>query len=448
MLGLIPLLLAFIISLPLVFDKLEQFYQKAYLEQLRTDFRDLDQHITRRQEMVRLFAKLPEPGMNRPAGESRDNKHLERVRKDYIDWANRVLFDQLDITEIIFIDSSGELSLAMRRNAQTGVLESDQRSVDLPTLEFLSAGLKLAPGTVLTSPVDLDESARSNAPNRFMTLSFITPLIATSATDGTPQLRGVVIFKLDIGGLSHFYRGIYWVQSNGEYLADQTLDDAPSSTAFADFPGLKTLFDTGELGLWEHGGQQIFWLPLFTVRGAGPLWVGRSVDKSPLADFTRELELRLILLIGALLFAVYLIARLFAVRTEHISHELTHKMSQVLEKDEAVTFRWQRPEELRQLGDTLTRLSKKHASDTQALHEHTLELVQSNRYKSEFLANVSHELRTPLNSILLLSKILAADTAPLAGEQRQQARVIYSAGRDLRTLIDGILDLSRIEAGK
>lgn len=448
MLGLIPLLLAFIINLPLVFDKLEQFYKKAYLEQLRADFRDLDQHITRRQEMVRLFAKLPEPGLNQPAGEARDSKQLSHAREDYIDWANRVLFDQLDITEIIFIDGEGELSLVMNRNAQTGLLESDQRTVDLPALEFLTAGLKLAPGAVLTSPINLDESARSGTPNHFMTLSFISPLITTSTTDGTPQLLGVVIFKLDIGGLAHFYKGIYWVQNNGEYLADQTRDDTPSSTAFIDFPGLKTLFDTSELGLWEHGNQQIFWLPLFPVQDAGPLWVGRSVDESPLADFIHKLELHVAMVIGALLFAVYLIAHLFAVRTERISNELTHKMSQVLEKDEAVTFLWQRPEELRTLGDTLTRLSKKNARDSRALREHALELEQSSRYKSEFLANVSHELRTPLNSILLLSKMLAADAAQLGDEQRQQAGVIHSAGKDLRTLIDGILDLSRIEAGK
>jgi hypothetical protein len=168
-LGLIPLLLAFIINRPLVFDKLEQFYHKAYLEQLRSDFRDLDQHITRRQEIVRLFAKLPEPGMSQPMAEAMDDKQLGSARKDYIDWANRVLFDQLDFTQIIFIGSDGEVSLAMKRNAQTGQLESDEHAVDLPALDFLTAGLKVAPGTVLTSPINLDESAGNDTPNQFMT---------------------------------------------------------------------------------------------------------------------------------------------------------------------------------------------------------------------------------------------------------------------------------------
>lgn len=447
-LGLIPLLLAFIINRPLVFDKLEQFYHKAYLEQLRSDFRDLDQHITRRQEIVRLFAKLPEPGMSLSIAEDMDEEQLDRAREDYIDWSNRVLFDQLDITQIIFIGSDGEISLAMHRNIQTGQLESDAQAVDLPGVDFLTAGLKVAPGTVLTSPINLDPTAGKDTPNRFMTLSFITPLITASAVDGTPELQGVVVFKLDVGGLAHFYNGIYWVQDNGEYLTDQPLKDALASTAFSDFPGLQALFRKGELGLWENSGQQVFWLPLFTVQGAGPLWVGRSVDKSPVAEFTQQLELRIIAVIGGLLLAVYLIARMIAIRAERVNNELTSKMSRVLEKDEAVTFSWQRPEELRILGNTLTCLSDKHANDTRTLRQHAHQLEQSNRYKSEFLANVSHELRTPLNSILLLSKILAGENTHMGEEQRQQVGVIHSAGKDLRSLIDSILDLSRIEAGK
>jgi len=181
-----------------------------------------------------------------------DSEQLERARDDYVDWANQVLFDQRDITQIIFIGSDGQLSLAMSRNPQSGLLESDRRNVGMPTLDFLSAGLKVSQGTVFTSPIDLDPSARERAPNSFMTLGFITPVITSSLTDGSPQLRGVVVFRLDIGGLAHFYNGIYWVQNNGEYLSDGTPGDAPASTAFADFPGLDALFARGKLGLWER----------------------------------------------------------------------------------------------------------------------------------------------------------------------------------------------------
>jgi signal transduction histidine kinase/ActR/RegA family two-component response regulator len=448
LLGLTPLLVAVAITVPLVFDKLEQFYHKAYLEKLRSDFRDLDQHITRRQETVRLFAKIPEPGIALPENERKDADKLLEGRRAYADWANRVLFDQLDITQVIFIDSHGKVSLALNRNQRTGLLEPDNEAADLPRLDFLSAGLNVAPGTVLTSPISLDKTADRKAPNRFITLSFISPLVTPSSPNGTPELRGVVVFNLDVGGLAHVYDEIYWVQSNGEYLTDSGPGGRPGRTAFEDFPGLSALFAKGELGLWERGGQQVFWLPLFPVRDSGPLWVGRGVDPSPVVEFIRELEVRVVIVISALLVVIYLVTRIFAIRAERISDELTEKMSTVLEKDQAVTFSWTRPEELRVLGNTLTCLAEKHAEDTRALRRHAQALEDSNRYKSEFLANVSHELRTPLNSILLLSKMLAREDAGLSSENRQQARVIHDAGVDLRSLIDTILDLSRIEAGK
>ncbi len=135
------------------------------------------------------------------------------------------------------------------------------------------------------------------------------------------------------------------------------------------------------------------------------------------------------------------------------NEELVYKSEQLQASEEELRVQ---QEELRQTNAELEEkaqlLEERNIVVNQAREAISLkaeELEMSSKYKSEFLANMSHELRTPLNSILILARILKENRPEnLNEDQIKYAGVIHNAGTDLLTLINDILDLSKIESGK
>ncbi|MQG93065.1 response regulator [Pseudomonas sp. MN1F] len=106
-------------------------------------------------------------------------------------------------------------------------------------------------------------------------------------------------------------------------------------------------------------------------------------------------------------------------------------------------------EQLSERTEALDRKNDELSQAQEELQARADDLQRSSKYKSEFLANMSHELRTPLNSSLILAKLLAENgEGNLSAEQVKFAESIYSAGNDLLNLINDILDIAKVEAGK
>ena len=139
--ALLPLIAAVAINLPLVLDRVALFYRAAIVQDMRSDFSDLDALLASREEMIRLLAKLPEPGIVLGTDNKLSQERIDHARIGYSEWINLILQEHLDVVDVLFLDSSGVSRFWLSRSVNDPSLKPALEQPRRPSNKNLQAVL-------------------------------------------------------------------------------------------------------------------------------------------------------------------------------------------------------------------------------------------------------------------------------------------------------------------
>ena len=437
-------------NLPKVLEQFSKSAKEKQLATLQNEFLKLNFLLEKRKDTLRVFSV--NPGSRELASAVGHKVPLPMIRKRFgkmmVDWYQK----DTDIFRIMIEDHVGQQQLRIERH-NDGLLRvcPDSKLEDSSQDDFFNDGISLDPEEILFSDIRVSDGVQTNS--KRIVVQLVVPV---APPDGTAA--GVASIEFNLARFLIDYPDHIILRGDGVQfqIEEDQIFAQKGKELFSRFPFLKNALQKLEpLTVTDKENHTVALMPLIKDQhGEHVLWVGQSVDTSDTELWLSQFRKRAFGGMTGFILIMIVVSLFVAGRVNTILAKLLSGVATIVNHEQMTAFNFNRPLELKRLGDGLNRLALDHQQYIEERTGREQKLIQArseaeaaNQAKSVFLANMSHELRTPLNAILGYAQIFAGDSS-LSHQQQSGIKTIQQSGEHLLLLINDLLDISKVEAGK
>lgn len=386
--GLLPLLLFISLNFPKIMMKLQQSGEERQLLALQQDFHDLNNLMQRRQESLQNLSHIP--GILDLATPTENEVSTPLIRKRLSELLKRWYDSKEDINRISIIDSKGKERLSLSRNSE-GHLQLDPRNSHVAEEHSNIHQERVYyndPSTTFSTGVHLHKSAGKNKK-----IPHTHQAVTIGRSPGSS--KGVAIMHIDLQSFLDKYPDYFLMRGDGAYIrtpGSKSVNSQPEpGEALEDFRKLEPLLDSPKPATLSHkelGNTSLLPLVVDDHR-ENSLWVGHKVTREDIKEWLTSFLTVFIIILLAMIFIIVAAANKVSSKIDGFVKDLTTGLTGLLESYTPVKFSWNWPNEIKVLGEDLTRLADKYLASNRAREETEKELQGVSRQQQMILSSAA-----------------------------------------------------------